>query len=152
MRSASSLVAGRAPEPDLEAEARHGAIVRDLIRGGLATTAHDVSDGGLAVAAAELCFGFSPGLGIAIEHRDGDPPHGALFGEDGARYLLVVPETALEAVGARLDTSGVAWRVAGRVTPDPAIRIGRLDAGREHLQRLWEDSIEERMERLEDER
>ena len=147
------LVAGRAPEVDLAAETRHAAIVRALIRKGLASVAHDVSDGGLAVAAAEICFGLATGLGIALELPPDAPPHGALFGEDGARYLLVIPGAAWHTVQERLAASGAPWRVAGRVTDDARIDLGPVGAReRSELQRLWEEAIETRMERLEDER
>jgi phosphoribosylformylglycinamidine synthase len=148
------LIAGRAPEVDLEAERRHAEIVRSLIRAGLALVAHDIGDGGLAVAAAELCFGLPPGLGIGLDlpATDGSP-HGVLFGEDGARYLLVVPIAALAEVRERLAGTGVPWREAGRVTDDGQIAFGAVGArDRAELQRRWEEAIESRMESLEDQR
>jgi hypothetical protein len=82
-----------------------------------------------------------------------DAPHGVLFGEDGARYLLVVPATALAEVRARLAAAGAPWREAGRVTDDGRIAFGAVGAReRNALQRLWEEAIETRMESLEDQR
>ncbi len=148
------LVAGRAPDVDLEAERRHAEIVRSLIREGLASVAHDIGDGGLAVAAAEVCFGLPSGLGIALDLPAGDDsPHGALFGEDGARYLLVVPAVSLVEVRERLAATGAPWRQAGRVTDDGRIGFGAVGSReRNELQRLWEEAIETRMENLEDQR
>lgn len=148
------VVGGRAPEADLAAERRHAEIVRELVREGLAAVSHDLSDGGLAVAAAELCFGLPAGLGMAFEPPEADgPPHGSLFGEDGARYLLLVPAAGLPAVRERLVASGAPWREAGRVTGDGRIVFGAVGAReRSELQRLWEEAIELRMETLEDER
>jgi phosphoribosylformylglycinamidine synthase len=147
------LVAGRAPDVDLDAERRHAGIVRGLIRTGLASAAHDVGDGGLAVAAAELCFGLPPGLGVALDLPAGGPPHGILFGEDGARYLLVVPAAAGTEVRERLADDGAPWRELGRVTDDGRIGFGAVGArDRVELQRLWEEAIETRMESLEDRR
>ena len=92
------VVAGRAPAVDRVAERRSAELVRELIRSGLALSAHDVGDGGLAVAVAELAFGLPEGLGVEIElASSSDPPHGALFGEDGARYVLLVPARVLDA-------------------------------------------------------
>ena len=74
------------PAVDLTAEAAHGAIVRDAIAQGLVGAAHDVSDGGLLVALAEMAI--AEGVGAIID-ADGDA--GFWFGEDQARYVLAVP-------------------------------------------------------------
>jgi phosphoribosylformylglycinamidine synthase len=92
-----SVVAGReegAPPPvDLALERRNGDFVRGLIVSGLVDTVHDLSDGGLAVALAEMAM--AGGIGAALpEAPAGVPAHAWLFGEDQARYLLSVdPET-----------------------------------------------------------
>ncbi len=93
-----SVIAGReegAPPPvDLAVERRNGDFVRGLITSGLVDTVHDLSDGGLAVALAEMAM--AGGIGAALpEVPQGVPTHAYLFGEDQARYLLAVdPETA----------------------------------------------------------
>ena len=75
-----------APPPvNLDAEAAHGAVVREAIDKGLIAAAHDVSDGGLAVALAEMAIGHSIGAEISVQ---GDT--GFWFGEDQARYVLTV--------------------------------------------------------------
>ena len=148
------VVAGRAPAVDLETERRNAEIVRDLVREGLAVTAQDVSDGGLAVTAAEICFGLPAecGIDLALPEAEG-APHGALFGEDGARYLLVTPAERLGFLRARLESAGAPWREAGRVTDDGRIRFhGAGERPREELERRWRNAIEKRMESMEDER
>ncbi|KQP91796.1 phosphoribosylformylglycinamidine synthase subunit PurL [Methylobacterium sp. Leaf117] len=93
-----SVIAGReegAPPPvDLAVERRNGDFVRGLITAGLVDTVHDLSDGGLAVALAEMAM--AGGIGAALPQvPPGMPSHAYLFGEDQARYLLAVdPETA----------------------------------------------------------
>jgi phosphoribosylformylglycinamidine synthase II len=93
-----SVIIGRedgAPPPvDLAVERRNGDFVRGLITSGLVDTVHDLSDGGLAVALAEMAM--AGGIGAALpEVPQGVPTHAYLFGEDQARYLLAVdPETA----------------------------------------------------------
>ncbi|MGH7567184.1 MAG: phosphoribosylformylglycinamidine synthase subunit PurL, partial [Gemmatimonadota bacterium] len=148
------VVAGRAPAVDLDAERRHAELVRALVREGQASVAHDVGDGGLAVAAAELCFALPAGLGIEIELPAPDAaPHGALFSEDGARYVLLIPAAKLTAVRERLAAAGVPWRVAGRVTDEGSVRFtGVGERPRDELQHRWETAIEERMETMEEER
>ena len=85
---------GAPPPVDLAAERRNGEFVRDLIRDGVATAVHDLSDGGLAVALAEMAM--SSGIGATIPLNLTDlPDHAFLFGEDQARYLVVVAETAV---------------------------------------------------------
>ncbi|KQP72668.1 phosphoribosylformylglycinamidine synthase [Methylobacterium sp. Leaf111] len=93
-----SVIAGReegAPPPvDLAVERRNGDFVRGLITSGLVDTVHDLSDGGLAVALAEMAM--AGGIGAALpEVPPGVATHAYLFGEDQARYLLAIdPETA----------------------------------------------------------
>ncbi|GJD94988.1 phosphoribosylformylglycinamidine synthase subunit PurL [Methylobacterium iners] len=84
---------GAPPPVDLAAERRNGDFVRGLITSGLVDTVHDLSDGGLAVALAEMAM--AGGIGAALpEAPEGLPAHAWLFGEDQARYLLAVdPET-----------------------------------------------------------
>ncbi|MCJ2082129.1 phosphoribosylformylglycinamidine synthase subunit PurL [Methylobacterium sp. J-090] len=93
-----AVIAGReegAPPPvDLAAERRNGDFVRGLIVSGQVDTVHDLSDGGLAVALAEMAM--AGGIGAALpEVPAGMATHAYLFGEDQARYLLAVDaETA----------------------------------------------------------
>ena len=88
------------PRVDLAAEAAHGALVRAAIDKGLIAAAHDISDGGLAVALAEMAIGQNIGAEISAE---GDT--GFWFGEDQARYVLAVDAdkaAAFEALAAGL--------------------------------------------------
>jgi phosphoribosylformylglycinamidine synthase len=76
-----------APPPvDLAAEAKHGGLVRDAIDQGMVSAAHDIADGGLLVALAEMAI--AQDIGAEIE-AEGDA--GFWFGEDQARYVLAVP-------------------------------------------------------------
>ncbi|CAA2099164.1 Phosphoribosylformylglycinamidine synthase subunit PurL [Methylobacterium bullatum] len=88
-----SVVSGRedgAPPPvDLAVERRNGDFVRSLIVSGLVDTVHDLSDGGLAVALAEMAIAGDFGATLP-EAPAGLPAHAYLFGEDQARYLLSV--------------------------------------------------------------
>ena len=73
------------PAVDLQAELRHGAFIREAIGDKLVSAAHDVSDGGLLVATAEMCM--RHGLGLSSDMQ-GDA--GYWFGEDQARYVVQV--------------------------------------------------------------
>ena len=80
---------GAAPPVDLASEKRNGDFVRSLIEQGRVDTVHDVSDGGLLVALAEMAMAGSIGAEIALP--DGASAIPFLFGEDQARYVLAVP-------------------------------------------------------------
>ena len=90
------------PPVDLAAEAKHGGIVRDAIDQGLVTAAHDISDGGLLVALAEMAI--ADGIGAEIE-AEGDA--GFWFGEDQARYVLAVPADKTAAFEALADDATI---------------------------------------------
>jgi phosphoribosylformylglycinamidine synthase II len=80
---------GAPPPVDLGVERRNGHFVRQLILSGQVAVVHDLSDGGLIAAAAEMAL--ASGVGVALEGAAGV---GALFGEDQGRYLLAVADAA----------------------------------------------------------
>ena len=113
-------IAGRedgAPPPvDLGAERRNGDAVRGLIRRGDVAACHDVSDGGLLVALAEMAL--ASGIGFSVDRPAGAPPaHAFWFGEDQARYVVAVDGDGAGVVrGAR--NAGVAATVLGAAGGD----------------------------------
>ena len=82
---------GRAPPVDLALEKSAGKIVRDLIADGLVSAVHDVSDGGIAVALAEMAM--AGGIGAEVEGNDKYTAAQWWFGEDQGRYIVTVPDT-----------------------------------------------------------
>ncbi|MFQ5775366.1 MAG: phosphoribosylformylglycinamidine synthase subunit PurL [Kiloniellaceae bacterium] len=103
---------GAPPPVDLAAERRNGDLVRGLIAAGRVSACHDLSDGGLAVALAEMALAGNLGATVEPPPGAGNPPlHAWLFGEDQARYLVTAPEAGPVLEAAR----------AGGV---PAARIG----------------------------
>jgi phosphoribosylformylglycinamidine synthase len=76
---------GPPPPVNLADERKHGDLVRGLIEDGLVTAVHDLSDGGLAVALAEMTL--ASGHGVTL---DRNVPHTAalMFGEDQGRYVI----------------------------------------------------------------
>ena len=85
LREIAGREAGPPPPMDLAAERRHGDFVRAQILAGAVLACHDVSDGGLLVALAEMAMAAEIGARITA---CGD--HGFWFGEDQARYILAV--------------------------------------------------------------
>ena len=81
---------GAPPPVDLIEERENGDFVRALILDGTATAAHDLSDGGLLVALAEMAM--AAGIGAHADAAPADiPAHAHWFGEDQARYVVTVP-------------------------------------------------------------
>lgn len=81
---------GAPPPVDLIQEKKAGDLVRSLIQNGTATAVHDLSDGGLALALAEMAM--NSGIGATIDSPDGNALIPTFFGEDQGRYLMTVPE------------------------------------------------------------
>ncbi len=77
---------GAPPPVDLSAEKRNGDFIRSLIDAGRVTAVHDLSDGGLIAAAAEMALASRCGVTLLLDEIL--PPHAFLFGEDQARYLI----------------------------------------------------------------
>jgi phosphoribosylformylglycinamidine synthase subunit PurL len=102
---------GPPPPIDLAAERRNGDFVRSEISAGHIDACHDLSDGGLLVALAEMAM--ASGLGATIDPTSALPLHAWSFGEDQARYLIETaqPDNVLK----NASTAGV-----------PAARIGTV--------------------------
>ncbi|MCZ6509751.1 MAG: phosphoribosylformylglycinamidine synthase subunit PurL, partial [Alphaproteobacteria bacterium] len=107
---------GAPPPVDLASERKNGDLVRHLIADGVLTACHDVSDGGLAVALAEMAMASEIGtdIGATINVSTDIPTHSWLFGEDQGRY--VVTTAAPEAVVDAAATAGVAAHAIGVTT------------------------------------
>src|SRR5262252_1907339 len=78
---------GAPPPVDLAAEKRNGDFVRALIEHRIASAVHDLSDGGLAVALAEMAM--ASGIGAKLDPARA-PAHAFWFGEDQARYVVTL--------------------------------------------------------------
>ena len=86
---------GPPPVVDCADEQWSGWVVQQLIKEGIASAVHDVSDGGLAVAVSEMALG--GGIGAAVDARHEMIPEGWWFGEDQARFVVTVSDAdALE--------------------------------------------------------
>jgi len=93
--------AGPPPPVDLDVERKKGELVRQLISDGVATAVHDLSDGGLLVALAEMAM--ASGIGATIE---GVTTPAQAFGEDQSRYLVTTAANANVPNATRIGTTG----------------------------------------------
>jgi len=84
---------GPPPPVNLRDERRTGDFVRSAIERGLISACHDVSDGGMAVALAEMAL--ASGIGAMINEAQPFGIAGSFFGEDQGLYLVTVPDEAL---------------------------------------------------------
>jgi phosphoribosylformylglycinamidine synthase subunit PurL len=147
-KTIASIVAGEPPAIDLAAEKRLIDCLVALAADDAVQSAHDISDGGVAVTLAECCFAAASVLGAIAKLGDDLPlPEAAAFGERGARAIVSVTPSKLAAV---LDTArqyNVAARELGQVTRDGSFRIehkGRvvIDSSVETLRDAWAHSLE----------
>jgi phosphoribosylformylglycinamidine synthase len=115
---------GAPPPVDLATERRNGDFVRAMIAAGEVEACHDLADGGLLVALAEMVLAAGIGADLAL------PPEadaGWLFGEDQGRYLLAVAAERQEAVLEAARREGVLARRVG-TTGGAALTLGGGDA------------------------
>lgn len=106
------LEAGQPPATDLVLEAKTIEAILALIRSGLSSTAHDVSDGGLAVALAELAISNNAGLKVSTESLPGGVVP-SLFGESHGLVLSVIQNSRRAEAEELLDRLGVWWERIG---------------------------------------
>ena len=105
---------GAPPPVDLAIERRNGDFVRALISEGHALTCHDISDGGLLAAVAEMALAGDRGATLDTP-QSREHLHGWLFGEDQARYVLSVPPSRVDAIQQRADAASVPLQRIGAV-------------------------------------
>ena len=113
---------GCPPVPDLDAERRLAAVLAEAAAAGLLSAAHDLSDGGLAIALAESCL--RGGVGCVVR-LPGDP-FTALFSESAGRAIVTVRPGAEAAFGQLRDAHGVVGETIGAVGGDSLVVDGCL--------------------------
>jgi phosphoribosylformylglycinamidine synthase II len=104
--------AGPPPRVDLAVEKRTGDFIREAIRCGALTAVHDVSDGGVAVAVAEMAL--ASGIGAIVDAPISGTVAGALFAEDQGLYVVTARDAALMDVLVHAEEAGVSVERLGR--------------------------------------
>lgn len=130
---------GAPPPVDLAVEKRNGDLVRALIKDGAVTAVHDVSDGGLLVAVAEMAMAGGLGAHLDAAAPGAIPAHAFWFGEDQARYVVTVPAAGAATVEARARAAGVPVQTLGTtgghalaISGERAIQLHALTERFEH--------------------
>jgi len=113
--------------------------VREAVRAGLLRAAHDVSDGGLAVTLAEMCFGRDLGCRVRLE----SPlrPDALLFGEDASRIVVSYAPEDRDKVQAIFRSAGAPLEEIGEVGGSSLVVEGILDAKVADLEEAWNKAI-----------
>jgi phosphoribosylformylglycinamidine synthase len=135
------LERGAPPALDLDLEKRVQAACREAIRAGLVSSAHDASDGGLAVALAESCLSGPDPIGARVDlpNPDGARADEVLFGEAASRIILSVPEgkiAEVEAVARRHEV--------------PIARIGKVGGEKLEISAAGQGLVSEAVAGLDD--
>jgi phosphoribosylformylglycinamidine synthase len=160
-KTVAGIIAGEPPAIDLAAEKRLQDCLIALAAGGALQSAHDVSDGGIAVTLAESCFA-SAGPQVRAQSDGGDaqvhlsanakledagPAEVALFGERGARAIVSVRPTFLARVLETARQYGVSARQIGTVIRGSDFRIeynrdAVVQVSLDMLRDTWANSLE----------
>ena len=125
---------GAPPPVDLALERRTGDFVRGLIQSRTVTVVHDLSDGGLIIAAADMAL--ASNVGVTLDATSPGNAHPFLFGEDQARYLIATdaPESLLKAAADAGLHAGVVGKAGGEAFASTdlfSIPLARLRAAHE---------------------
>jgi phosphoribosylformylglycinamidine synthase II len=145
-KTIGGIVAGEPPAIDLLAEKRLIDCLVALAAESSVQSAHDVSDGGLAVTVAESCFA-SRNLGAEAAISENARSECALFSERGARAIVSVSSANLAAVLGTARQYKVGARELGKVTADASLRIefqghAAIDSPLDALRDVWANSLE----------
>jgi phosphoribosylformylglycinamidine synthase II len=147
------IVAGEPPAIDLAAEKRLQELLVALAADGSVQSAHDISDGGIAVAIAESCFASAGGrpemaalsAKVSVDHSN--PAEFALFNERGARAIVSVKPSLVARVLETARQYQVTAEQIGQVIRDKGFRIeykghAAIDSPVEELRDIWTHSLE----------
>jgi phosphoribosylformylglycinamidine synthase len=151
------FIGGRTPPVDLGAERRLQLLLVAAAKAGLLRSAHDASEGGLAIAIAEAAMGgpyAAEGLGASVDlgtHAPQVPPEGLLYGEDAGRVVVSVAPTRLSAFESLVREHNVPVSHVGRVgklSGDLELRVGSsmFSWSVPTLRRIYFEAIPRRMQ------
>ena len=143
LREIAGREEGAPPPVDLRAERATGDFVRAQIAAGNVRACHDVSDGGVLVAVAEMAMAGMTGVRLSTGPRD-IPGHAFWFGEDQGRYLLAVGDAvalvrAAEAAGLQAVRIGTSGGLDLTLPDGGSVSVAALRAAHERFFPAWMD-------------
>jgi len=147
LRAGFGLERGRPPGIDLDKERAVQEVCIEAITGGLVRSAHDPSEGGLAVCAAESCILGGEDIGCVLDLDDEIRPDALLFGETQSRIVVSISKTRLPMLLNLAAKRGVTAKVIGETGgKDLIIRQGGREIARQSVRSLfeaWENALPE---------
>jgi phosphoribosylformylglycinamidine synthase len=138
-------ICGRPPGLNLDLEARLQKVVLEMIKKDLISSAHDCSEGGLAVALAECCVSQKEAiLGADIDNLPSKiRPDALLFGESQSRIIVSAPAESLSQIRQIAKKYEIPLRLIGRTTKKTNLRIlSYIDLSLEKIHNIWYNSLE----------
>jgi phosphoribosylformylglycinamidine synthase II len=152
-RSTEEMVAtGTVPALDIDTELAVQRVCLEAAEAGLLASAHDCSDGGLAVALAESCFSSlnRPAVGAEITLQDSHGVPATLFSETPSRIIISFPESSLHTLQNIAETQNCPLTVIGRVGGDSLkISVGDTQAislDVQEAEAAWKSSLSRKLE------
>ncbi len=140
------LVRGTPPWVDLKLERAVHHCCLKAIEKGIIRSAHDISEGGLAVTLAECCMsGQEKALGARIELREMMRPDAVLFGESQSRIIVSVKEKDLSRLREVASREGAPMQVIGEVGGSRLVIQPLIQLPVEELKSIWSDGLERRL-------
>ncbi|HAT1940179.1 phosphoribosylformylglycinamidine synthase subunit PurL [Legionella pneumophila] len=131
------------PKPDLSLFNREIHAVSSAIQHGLVNAAHDVSEGGVAVALAEMSFKNS--LGVAVQINGELSTDKLLFGETGG-FILEIDKQHKAAFDKLITQYQVPYMVIGHTTEQPVLQMNSvINLPVEEARQAWENGLRERL-------
>ncbi len=139
---AQGTTAGRPPRLDINAELGLQRVLRRAAREGLVHSAHDCSEGGLAVTLAECCITDARRpLGAVLDVKPVGPPHAFLFGEDASRAVISFAPGQLKALEQLCAAEAVPFTCLGSVGGDALELRGLLKVPVADLSKAWREGF-----------
>jgi phosphoribosylformylglycinamidine synthase II len=129
---------GAPPTVDLMQESENGNFVRSLIQSSRVSACHDVSDGGILVSLAEMCF--PKNIGMNLIFPDTLPIHAFAFGEDQGRYILVIPAEHTQSIVEEAQDKKIPALLLGKTVGTALVIEGLLNeeiAQLKHVNESW---------------
>jgi phosphoribosylformylglycinamidine synthase len=127
---------GLPPKVDLEAERALGALLAEACRDSLVTSAHDLSEGGLAQALVEASFRHGVGVSVSVS-AVADDPFVALFSESAARAIVTVTTDNLDAFSTAAASYGLPVTNLGTTGGDAIVVDGEFELPVAEAREAW---------------
>jgi phosphoribosylformylglycinamidine synthase len=139
LNTVHKVVAGEIPQLDLGLEMDVQGAVRKLIRKDLLKSAHDCSDGGIAVTLAESAI--AGGIGCTVVLDDDLTPHESLFSESQSRIVVTCAPDDAESVIEALHHAHVPYSVIGEVGGNGILVDGLIDVSVKECASIWSNAL-----------